>query len=305
MLSQTHTHNLRNTSEKTIGPPSVAKLRLARLKLVSLVQYQSFATEIKHHQNNNKIQSNSKLRDLNPLFDSRKFPLVLPSNHTFTKLMIEAVYKDNFHPGTQTTAVRQSFCSLNGRRTVRNVIRKCIKCFRANSQSTHPLMGNLPKARVCPTSRPFLQSGVDYYGPFLIKDGSSRSKKSVKIYIAIFMCCFTKATHIEIVNDLTTEAFLAALNRFISRRLVTDLFSDNGTNFTGANAELKTFLNQFQRGNTLNNFMITKRLIWHFISPRALHFGGLWKATIKSTKHHLKRVAAKALLTYDEIHNLL
>lgn len=168
------------------------------------------------------------------------------------------------------------------------------------------MMGDLPRMRVCPSSRPFLKAGVDYCGPFSIKEGGRRSKKTVKVYVAIFVCLSTKAVHMEIVSDLTLAAFLAALHRFVSRRgLVTDLFSDNGTNFTGANAELKALLRQFQAENSLQNAIASKGIAWHFIPPRAPHFGGLWEAAVKSTKYHLRRIAANSSLTYEEMNTFL
>jgi len=35
------------------------------------------------------------------------------------------------------------------------------------------------------------------------------------------------------------------------------------------------------------------------------HFGGLWEAGVRSTKHHLKRVMCIALLTFEEFYSLL
>ncbi len=50
----------------------------------------------------------------------------------------------------------------------------------------------------------------------------------------------TRAIHLEAVSDLSTEAFLAAFKRFIARRgLPHQVFSDNGTNFVGAEKEIQ------------------------------------------------------------------
>ncbi|XP_018362820.1 PREDICTED: uncharacterized protein LOC108761001 [Trachymyrmex cornetzi] len=75
-------------------------------------------------------------------------------------------------------------------------------------------MGNLPASRVNP-GRPFAQAGVDYAGPFSIK--ISRNKTG-KAYLAVFVCMATKATHLEVVSDLSASAFINALKRFIARR---------------------------------------------------------------------------------------
>ena len=58
-------------------------------------------------------------------------------------------------------------------------------------------------------------------------------------YIAIFISLRTRAIHIQLVFDLTTEAFFGALWRFIARRSeVVEIHSDNGTNFKEAANQL-------------------------------------------------------------------
>jgi len=96
-------------------------------------------------------------------------------------------------------------------------------------------MDQLPLARVT-VSRPFVNAGTDYVGPFEIKSGNTRSKTTTKCYVALFICMATKTIHLELVSNLTSEALIAALKRFIARRgLIDHLYSDNGRNFGGAN----------------------------------------------------------------------
>jgi hypothetical protein len=117
-------------------------------------------------------------------------------------------------------------------------------------------MGDLPKERLQP-SRPFSTSGVDYAGPYLIKSSKLRNAKKVKSYIALFVCFSTKAVHLELVGDLTTESFLAAFKRFTSRRgHVSEIFSDNGTNFIRAECE-------FLRSEKLKKKKKFKRISQH------------------------------------------
>jgi len=90
--------------------------------------------------------------------------------------------------------------------------------------------------------RPFVNAGIDYVGPFEIKSGNTRSKTTTKCYLALFICMATKAVHVELVSNLTSETFIAALKRIIARRgLIDHLYSNNGRNFVGANRELKAF----------------------------------------------------------------
>lgn len=137
-------------------------------------------------------------------------------------------------------------------------------------------MGNLPACRV-QIQRPFFNTGVDCRGPFFIKQGN-RSKISIKAYVVILICLVTKAVHIELVSDLTTEAFIATLRRFFARRgKSTNIYSDNATNFRGACNELKE-LNDFLKSESMQyrigSEFAHEGLNWHFIPPRAAHFGG-------------------------------
>jgi len=103
-------------------------------------------------------------------------------------------------------------------------------------------MGELPRPRITP-SRPFLHAGVDYAGPIRLRCSKGRGQRSYKAFIAVFVCLATKAVHLEVVSDYTADAFLAALRRFVSRRgLCATLRSDCGTNFVGADAQLRAFL---------------------------------------------------------------
>jgi len=116
-----------------------------------------------------------------------------------------------------------------------------LPCFKLKAAASQQLMGQLPLARVT-VSCPFENAGIDYVGPFEIKSGSTTSKTTTKCYVALFICMATKAIHLELVSNLTSEAFIAAMKRFIARRgLIDHLYSDNGSNFVGANRELKEF----------------------------------------------------------------
>src|SRR5436190_7546080 len=121
-----------------------------------------------------------------------------------------------------------------------------MKCFKAKPKHQDQKMGNLPKLRVNP-ARAFLHVGVDYCGPILTKVSKRRNATIVKSYVAVFICLTTKAVHLEAVSELNTEAFLAALRRFISRRGICEtICSDNGRNFVVANRELKELYQFFK-----------------------------------------------------------
>ncbi|CAK9820254.1 hypothetical protein ANTPLA_LOCUS10516 [Anthophora plagiata] len=78
-------------------------------------------------------------------------------------------------------------------------------------------MGDLPESRLAPT-RPFEIVGIDYCGPFLIKEKKFRNQSRLKSYVAVFACFSTKALHLELATDLTSESCLGTLKRFFARR---------------------------------------------------------------------------------------
>ncbi|XP_053691589.1 uncharacterized protein LOC128740104 [Sabethes cyaneus] len=157
-------------------------------------------------------------------------------------------------------------------------------------------------------SPPFAITGVDYASPFWIKQGSRRPTLT-KAYVAVFVCMETKAVLLEVVSDLSTDAFLASLRRLIARRgRIHELHSDNATNFRGANHELNSLYQQFQNQqavNAIESFCRSRESEWHFIPPDAPEFGGLWEAAVKSCKTHLKRVVGNVKLTFEELSTVM
>jgi len=163
-------------------------------------------------------------------------------------------------------------------------------------------MADLPSPRVRP-SRPFSKVGVDYAGPFLIKEGRRKQARSIKCYIALFVCMATEAVHIEFVSDMSAEAFIAALHRFVSRRgLPSDIYSDCGTNFQGANREIQHLLSE-PAAQSLYVGAVSCQC--HLNPPTTPHFGGLWEAAVKSCKHNMKRVIGLQKLTSEEMTTLV
>ncbi|GFX95068.1 integrase catalytic domain-containing protein [Trichonephila clavipes] len=112
-----------------------------------------------------------------------------------------------------------------------------------------------------------------------------------------------KMVHIELVSDLTSQAFIAVLKRFMARRgTCAKLFSDNGKNFVGASNEIKKLLEIVRKpDDKLANYLAAEGIEWKFIPVRSPNFGGLWEAAIKSCKYHLKRVVNGINLTYEEL----
>ncbi|GFX53429.1 integrase catalytic domain-containing protein [Trichonephila clavipes] len=115
----------------------------------------------------------------------------------------------------------------------------------------------------------------------------------------------SKVLGVEVVSDLTTEAFLACLRRFIARRSKPSvIWSDNATNFKGARNILSEW-NEICKSNRIQLFSAEEGIEWNFIPPASPHFGGLWEANIKSMKRILLRVAKSAIMNFEELTTLM
>lgn len=124
-------------------------------------------------------------------------------------LKAEHIRLHHCEPEQLLTSVRQKYWILSGRREARRVTRSCLNCFRLRPGSTQVKMDDLPEARVAGFTRPFTISGVDYAGPLKIRESKRRGRAHIsKAYVALFVCFNTKAVHLELITDLTTEAFM-------------------------------------------------------------------------------------------------
>ncbi|XP_072158652.1 uncharacterized protein [Bemisia tabaci] len=146
-------------------------------------------------------------------------------------------------------------------------------------------------------------------GPFWTKDTSLRKARFVKSYICLFICLATKAVHLELVSEMTTPAFLAALDRFTGRRgLPRDIYSDRGSNYIGARNylnDISRFYRKPENQKEIEAYCSKQGISWHFLPAQAPNFGGIWESGIKSTKHHLKRVIGDQRLTFEAFSTVL
>lgn len=286
-----------------------------------------FDQEIKNIRKNGCVANNSSLVTLHPFLDDngllrvggriqaagvtydQKHPLVLPSKCSVTQLIATDTHRKNLHVGPQGLlyAMRLKYWPIHGKQLARQVVHRCITCFKNKPKPLHQIMGQVPDVRLNP-GRPFQVCGVDFGGPFIIKENFVRTQKTLKVYVALFICLSTRAVHIELVSGLSSECFIAALRRFSSQRGRSSIIHcDNGTNFVGTKNELDAIAAKFDAevSPNIKSFCAAEGIEWKFIPPRAPNFGGIWEAGIKSVKHHMKRVLGTKIPTYEEMLTLL
>lgn len=307
---------------------SVAELVAAERYWVMLSQRDHFATEVAFLQAKQLPPNNSCLLSLHPFLDSdgilrvggresnaklaysQLHPVILHGKHQVSKLIIRSEHLRMLHAGPTllSASLNRRFHIVYLHKTVRSITRQCVTCRRQVVRPQPQMMGQLPLERVTPGCI-FEKVGVDYAGPFYIKYGFVRKPTVVKAYVCIFVSLAVKAVHLEAVSDLTSESFIATLRRFIARRGHPSLiWSDNGTNFVGANRELRElyeFLAQQKTEGTISEFCTARNVEWRFIPERGPNFGGLWEAVVKSAKTHLKRIMGSIKFTYEELTTIL
>ncbi|XP_072766594.1 uncharacterized protein [Anoplolepis gracilipes] len=275
-------NNCKPTVKKRVALLTSKEYEYSLRFICKFVQQQQFGNDIKEIKKS-KFASNSKLSSLNPFIDDEgmlqvggrlkhtelaydaKYSILLPKDHTITRLIIHNEHIKNIHCGIQATiyAVRNKFWPIAAKTTTRDIIKKCVTCWKNKPITSENIMSDLLS---------------------------------------------TRAVHIELVADLTTESFLSAFKRFVARRgKVVCMYSNNGTNFIGAAKELNELYELFTKKQTqlkLSEFFVEHRIEWRTIPPNAPHFGGIWEAAIKSAKYHMKRVIGDAALNYDEMSTL-
>ena len=132
----------------------------------------------------------------------------------------------------------------------------------------------------------FRNAGVGFFGPLLVKE----RRGEVKAYRCLFTCMSTRACHLELVDDLSTDHFIMALKRFIARRGRSQrIHSDNETSFVGANNELRKCIEQLDE-ERIQNFCAPKEIELKFHPPSAPHFGGAWGRLVQCTSKTLTAI---------------
>ncbi|XP_055850516.1 uncharacterized protein LOC129915080 [Episyrphus balteatus] len=202
-----------------------------------------------------------------------KTPIILPRSHRITFLVVDAYHRRFHHCNHETVLneIKQKF-HISGLRVLLKLVRKnCQLCKILNARPVAPLMANLPMARMSAFCRPFTFVGVDYFGPILVTVGRRNEKR----WGAIFTCLTIRAVHIELAHT--------------RRGSPLKIFCDNGTNFRGAERELKEELQRLDLGRVACEFT-TANTEWRFNPPAAPHMGGAWERLVRSIKDVLYRI---------------
>ena len=312
----------KRNNEDGNAPISVEEHETALIELIKIAQEEGFADELASLRANQSIKRRSKVFKLCPKLDTEKnilrldtrlsyseslpydtkYPILLPKSHHLTKLLILHFDKEIHHTyGTNYLVhkLREKYWVPAARQAVKKARKECIECQKQHAKAAPPKESPLPTHRVNTPVRPFQSTGVDFTGFYLTKQG--RGIPRIKRYGCFFTCTATRAVHFEVAESLETSAFLDCLARFTSRRgIPRDIFSDNGTNFVGADREVKQLVQQMNH-DEIQNYARTKGFTWHFNPPNSPHFGGIFESMIKSGKKAIKAILQNSEFTDLEL----
>ena len=244
------------------------------------------------------LRSQSRLRRLGIADYDAKHPVILDSKHPLVKLMLQWYHKRFHHMGPDyiRAQVNCKYIALGARSVLRSIAQRCVVCRKRDSSVINPLMVDLPKERLGYMQPPFANCGVDYFGLFFVTVRRSTEKR----WAFLFTCLTTRAIHLEVVPSLDTSSCVAGIERFIARRGTPSIFwSDNGTNFVGAEKELIEAVTAWNE--RAPSALVRLDVKWKFNPPSAPHHGGPWEIMAKSSKRVFYAILGTRRLTDETL----
>ena len=230
-----------------------------------------------------------------------KYPIYLPKEHRFTELLVLECHDRVFHCGLRSTLaeLRTRYWISKGRQFVKKMLKKCFICRKMEGRPFHsPPPAAMPEYRVTQAA-PFSNVGIDFAGPLYVKE---KKGDSSKVYICLFVCCTTRALHLELVQNLTASAFLNCLRRFCARRGTPNIInSDNAKTFQSTAKLLK----KFRASDSVKDFSDSQRIIWKFNLELSPWQGGHYERMVRSVKRCLRKVLGNSLISFDELTTIL
>ena len=167
---------------------------------------------------------------------------------------------------------------------MKKILSSCVLCKKWRGNPGVQFTADVRASRVDFPNSPFTLTAVDYFGPITTKAGFRRGRRE-KRYGVVFICLQTRAVHLEVAQSLSTDDFLKVFSRFVARRSKPKrMFSDQGTNFVGAEREMRQLVKELCNDVVLKAKLQQEDLDWNFNPPFAPHMGGAWEAMVKLAK---------------------
>jgi len=287
---------------KVKGPLSTDEISLQRKLLVKQQQRKFGTTEtFKNCRDRLNLELNSEGLMVCSGRIQGDYPIFIPKESVLSEKLIEEAHKKTIHVGVTLTMtkLRSDYWIPSLRQLVKRYMKTCYGCKRFHI--THypvPVQGPLPVDRTT-QELPFKIIGTVFAGPFTCK---TKSKKEVKVYLLLFTCSLTRAVHLEILSNQTTQQFIKALKKLIARRKKPKvIYSDNAKTFISAANWIKKVNNDEKTHEYLNH----ENIKWKFNLSRAPWWGGQFERMVGLVKQCLYKTTGRSNLLVSELEEIM
>lgn len=180
------------------------------------------------------IRAHGRLENARILPRGMRNLIVLPRDHQLAILSLHHLHLKWGHCSYKSLMheARQKFWIIWLRKMHKAVLSECVVCWKLHRKPLDQLMGQIPSLRVTAGFPPFSNTAIDMFGPLQIWLNQRTLEET---QVVIFTCTTTRAIHLELVTNKTTEAFLIVFGRFAWLRGHPNICSSHcGSNFLGA-----------------------------------------------------------------------
>jgi hypothetical protein len=244
------------------------------------------------------LRANTRLSTDECLNYDMRFPVILSSRQSITRLLVKSFHQKFKHPvglALALSKLQRHYIILGLNRFLTKVAASCLTCRKMQPKPDPPMMGPLPPEITRGSGRAFRTVGLDFAGPFTLR-GAGRGLRAPIRHVLLLTCLQTRAVHFEVCTDQTTYSVVMALIRFTCVRGDPEIiYSDNQTSLLGTSQALEA---EYKRRKP-------EGIVWKTIVPRAPHQGGRWERMVRSMKRALLALGESRLLKEDEFLTLL
>ena len=256
---------------------------------------------------NNVIRYGGRIRKSEHMSFNSKFPIILP-NHKDENIrsLIRHYHRHSAHKIHNNITnthylLKEKYFIQGGKTSVAFVIHRCVLCQRLAKNPPAQREGDLPCERTDLVA-PYSAVGIDVFGPFHLRHSSRGTQKR---YVLMATCMATRAVALYPLKNMTTSAVVNALMRMnASFPGVKKIFSDNGSNFHGADREIRDALLAWNK-DELNQELDKIGITWEFGPAYCGSAGGAWERLIGMTKRLIKSVIGTKTIDSDDFDTLL
>ena len=248
------------------------------------------------------LRAHGRLENIRTLPDEMRNPIILPKSHRLVELLLVHLHGKRALCGYKSLIYesRKRFWIVGVRHMAKHLTGKCVTCKKLRKKPLEQLMGQIPKLRVAAGFPAFSNTAIDMFGPLQVRLGRKTLKEA---HVIIFTCMTTRAVHLELVTDRSTDTFLMAFRRFVFLRgNPNNCWSDCGTNFIEAQHYLKELLNDWDtpRIQSVVSEEFSSTFQWSWNVPRASHQNGIVESLIKSVRQALDATSKNQALTEEQ-----